>query len=216
MRRSSSRAAVRPDDKTSGADQPPNARRDSPQWSLESGCARRHLPASAPTDGPVATPTLVAHTGDLAAAGRRRRIHHITLLVTADHGNAERMLDRGDEAPHTRHTDSPVPRWLVGRDCALSATGAPGGLPNRHRTNRPTTSRASPHPDETCDDRFPVSAQAHAGTCGQTGRPPPLATPMHGDRDAKCVCAGQVRCCFALWSEHGPRYAVKHDPKTHT
>jgi hypothetical protein len=117
---------------------------------------------------------------------------------------------------HTRHTDSPVPRWLVGRDCALSATGAPGGLPNRHRTNRPTTSRASPHLDETCDDRFPVSAQAHAGTCGQTGRPPPLATPMHGDRDAKCVCAGQVRCCFALWSEHGPRYAVKHDPKTHT
>jgi hypothetical protein len=47
------------------------------------------------------------------------------------------------------------------------------------------------------------------GTCGQGGRPPPLATPMHGDRDAKCVCAGQVRCCFALWSEHGPRFAVQ-------
>ena len=77
------------------------------------------------------------------------------------------------------------------------------------------SSRASPHPDEACNDRLPVSAQAHAGTCGQGGRPPPLATPMHGDRDAKCICAGQVRC-LALWSEHSPRYAVRNDSKTHT
>ena len=58
-----------------------------------------------------------------------------------------------------------------------------------------TVLRASPHLDDACDERFPVSAQAPAGTCcGQPGRPPPLATPMHGDRDTKCVCAVQVRC----------------------
>ena len=30
------------------------------------------------------------------------------------------------------------------------------------------------------------------------GRPPPLATPMNGDRDATCVGAGQVRCRCAV------------------
>jgi hypothetical protein len=31
-----------------------------------------------------------------------------------------------------------------------------------------SSSRASPHPDEACDDRLPVAAQAHARTCGQS------------------------------------------------
>jgi hypothetical protein len=42
------------------------------------------------------------------------------------------------------------------------------------------------------------SGQAHARTRGQVGRPPPLATPMNGDHDAKCVYAGQVRCRCAV------------------
>jgi hypothetical protein len=52
-----------------------------------------------------------------------------------------------------------------------------------------------PQPDEACCGRV-AFAQAHAGTRGQSDRPPPLATPMHGDHDAKCICAGQVRCCL--------------------
>jgi hypothetical protein len=68
------------------------------------------------------------------------------------------------------------------------------------------TSGVSPQPDKACSGRLPASAQAHAGTCGQSGRPPPLATPMHGDR----VCTSGA-LSFALWSEHGPPYAVKDD-----
>jgi len=35
------------------------------------------------------------------------------LLITADHGNAERMMDYHNEAPHTQHTDSLVPFVFV-------------------------------------------------------------------------------------------------------
>ncbi|MDP6840750.1 MAG: 2,3-bisphosphoglycerate-independent phosphoglycerate mutase [Rhodospirillales bacterium] len=35
------------------------------------------------------------------------------MLVTADHGNAERMLDTDNDQPHTAHTLSPVPVMLV-------------------------------------------------------------------------------------------------------
>ena len=36
-----------------------------------------------------------------------------TLLVTADHGNAEQMWDDRAKAPHTAHTTNPVPIVLV-------------------------------------------------------------------------------------------------------
>src|SRR5205823_6363643 len=36
-----------------------------------------------------------------------------------------------------------------------------------------------PQPDEPCSGRLPVFEQAHAGTCGQCGRSPPLATPRY-------------------------------------
>jgi len=45
---------------------------------------------------------------------------------------------------------------------------------------------------------IPDFGQALAGTRGQVGRPPPLAAPMNSDLDAKCVCAGQVRCRCAV------------------
>jgi 2,3-bisphosphoglycerate-independent phosphoglycerate mutase len=31
------------------------------------------------------------------------------LLITADHGNAEQMIDKRTGEPHTAHTDNPVP-----------------------------------------------------------------------------------------------------------
>jgi 2,3-bisphosphoglycerate-independent phosphoglycerate mutase len=45
----------------------------------------------------------------LEAVGRRGGI----ALVTADHGNAEQMLD-GDGGPHTAHTLNPVPILAAG------------------------------------------------------------------------------------------------------
>ena len=69
-----------------------------------------------------ANPDMVGHTGDLAAAIKAceavdacagRLVQAIldkggVALVTADHGNAERMIDEESGGPHTYHTTSPV------------------------------------------------------------------------------------------------------------
>src|SRR6059036_832344 len=39
-----------------------------------------------------------------------------TLLVTADHGNCELMIDPSTDGPHTAHTTNPVPFLVVGDD----------------------------------------------------------------------------------------------------
>lgn len=39
-----------------------------------------------------------------------------TLLITADHGNSEQMIDYKTGEPHTAHTTNPVPLILVGMD----------------------------------------------------------------------------------------------------
>ena len=49
------------------------------------------------------------------------------LLVTADHGNAEKMRGADGTTPHTAHTDGPVPAVLVG---ASSMALGDGGLPD--------------------------------------------------------------------------------------
>ena len=47
---------------------------------------------------------------------------NLTMIVTADHGNAEKMFDEGTGQPHTAHTSNPVPlilasrRWRVVKD----------------------------------------------------------------------------------------------------
>ncbi len=43
-------------------------------------------------------------------------------LITADHGNADRMLDT-DGSPFTAHTTNPVPFCVVGYPCKLKKTG---------------------------------------------------------------------------------------------
>jgi len=71
---------------------------------------------------------MVGHTGSIPAAvkavetvdtglGRiAKAIEHMggALLVTADHGNAEMMVDPETGGPHTAHTLNPVPLILVG------------------------------------------------------------------------------------------------------
>ena len=43
-------------------------------------------------------------------------------LITADHGNADRMIDT-DGTPFTAHTTNPVPFIVCGKDCTLRSGG---------------------------------------------------------------------------------------------
>jgi 2,3-bisphosphoglycerate-independent phosphoglycerate mutase len=75
-----------------------------------------------------ANPDMVGHTGNLAAAiaaceavdrGLGRALAAVAaaggaMIVTADHGNCETMIDPETGAPHTAHTTNPVPVILVG------------------------------------------------------------------------------------------------------
>jgi 2,3-bisphosphoglycerate-independent phosphoglycerate mutase len=75
-----------------------------------------------------ANPDMVGHTGDLAAAiraceavdkGLGRVLAALkeaggAMIVTADHGNCETMIDPETGAPHTAHTTNLVPVALVG------------------------------------------------------------------------------------------------------
>lgn len=75
-----------------------------------------------------ANPDMVGHTGDLQAAidaceavdqGLARVVAAVTqaggaIVVTADHGNCETMINPETGGPHTAHTTNPVPVMLVG------------------------------------------------------------------------------------------------------
>ena len=81
---------------------------------------------------------MVGHTGSLTAAilaveavdksiGRvveaMRQIGG-EVIITADHGNAECMVDHIHHQPHTQHTTNPVPLIYVGRQAQLATNGA--------------------------------------------------------------------------------------------
>ena len=75
-----------------------------------------------------ANPDMVGHTGNLEAAIKAietidgcvaRVVEEVekqngVLMITADHGNAEQMIDYKTGEPHTAHTTNPVPLILVG------------------------------------------------------------------------------------------------------
>ena len=77
-----------------------------------------------------ANPDMVGHTGKLDKAieacqhvdtclgwiGRAIRSARGTILITADHGNAELMIDPKTGQPHTAHTTNPVPFHLIDED----------------------------------------------------------------------------------------------------
>ena len=77
-----------------------------------------------------ANPDMVGHTGNLDAAIKAieaidecvgRVVKEIeekngALIITADHGNAEQMIDYKTGEPHTAHTTNPVPLILVGME----------------------------------------------------------------------------------------------------
>ena len=81
---------------------------------------------------------MVGHTGNLKAAIRAvevldeciGRVVTATresggeVLITADHGNAETMLDPQSHQAHTAHTLNPVPLLYIGRKARIAEHGA--------------------------------------------------------------------------------------------
>ena len=75
-----------------------------------------------------ANPDMVGHTGSLEAAEKAlealdecvKKVYDTinkvggVLLITADHGNSEQMVDYTTGEPHTAHTTNPVPLAIVG------------------------------------------------------------------------------------------------------
>ena len=77
-----------------------------------------------------ANPDMVGHTGNLDAAVKAietidecvgkivKAVEDVkgVILITADHGNAEQMIDYKTGEPHTAHTANPVPLILIGME----------------------------------------------------------------------------------------------------
>jgi 2,3-bisphosphoglycerate-independent phosphoglycerate mutase len=84
-----------------------------------------------------ANPDMVGHTGSIPAAVKAVETvdsclgavveaverHGGVALVTADHGNAEQMLEEDGKSPHTAHTTNPVPLIVTSPEVALADSG---------------------------------------------------------------------------------------------
>jgi 2,3-bisphosphoglycerate-independent phosphoglycerate mutase len=88
---------------------------------------------------------MVGHTGSLEAAIKACEVMDAcvgrimdaclerggSLIITADHGNAEQMFDPETNAPHTAHTTYDVPLYVVGeafKGAALRSGGRLGDI----------------------------------------------------------------------------------------
>ena len=87
-----------------------------------------------------ANPDMVGHTGVIEAATKACHVvdecvgkiaaackkHDIIMLLTADHGNSEMMVDESTGKPHTAHTTNMVPFVLINapKDIELKPEGA--------------------------------------------------------------------------------------------
>ncbi len=86
-----------------------------------------------------ANPDMVGHTGVMEAAVKacetvdncvgkiveKAKKNDISVILTADHGNAECMEDKVTHAPYTAHTTNPVPLFVINAgDIKLKDTGA--------------------------------------------------------------------------------------------
>jgi 2,3-bisphosphoglycerate-independent phosphoglycerate mutase len=84
-----------------------------------------------------ANPDMVGHTGSIPATVKAVETVDACLgkvvaaveeqggvaLITADHGNAEQMLESDGKSPHTAHTTNPVPLIVTDPEVALRDTG---------------------------------------------------------------------------------------------
>jgi len=85
----------------------------------------------------LANPDMVGHTGSIPAAVKAvetadeclgRIVEAVARnggvsLITADHGNAEQMLEADGASPHTAHTTNPVPLIVTDPEVTLRDTG---------------------------------------------------------------------------------------------
>jgi 2,3-bisphosphoglycerate-independent phosphoglycerate mutase len=81
---------------------------------------------------------MVGHSGDMEAAVKAVEALDVCIgrvvkamqsiggevILTADHGNAEQMIDRETHQAHTAHTLNPVPFLYIGRKAQLADTGS--------------------------------------------------------------------------------------------
>jgi len=81
---------------------------------------------------------MVGHSGNMAAATKAIEALDICIgrvvkamqsiggevIITADHGNAEQMIDHVTQQAHTAHTLNPVPLLYIGRKASLADGGA--------------------------------------------------------------------------------------------
>jgi 2,3-bisphosphoglycerate-independent phosphoglycerate mutase len=85
----------------------------------------------------LANPDMVGHTGSIPATVKAVETADGCLgeiveavarkggvvLITADHGNAEQMLEPDGASPHTAHTTNPVPLIVTDPEVTLADTG---------------------------------------------------------------------------------------------
>ena len=88
-----------------------------------------------------ANPDMVGHTGDMSAAIKacetvdecsakiieKAKENNYTVLVIADHGNCETMMNP-DGSPHTAHTTNPVPIILIDKKIQSIKNGVLGDI----------------------------------------------------------------------------------------
>jgi 2,3-bisphosphoglycerate-independent phosphoglycerate mutase len=81
---------------------------------------------------------MVGHSGNMAAATKAIEALDVCIgrvvktmlsiggeiIITADHGNAEQMIDHVSHQAHTAHTLNPVPFLYIGRKAKLADNGA--------------------------------------------------------------------------------------------
>ncbi len=134
-----------------------------------------------------ANPDMVGHTGvipavvqavetaDLCLGRVVQRVSELggVCLITADHGNAEKMLEDDGTSPHTAHTTNPVPLIVT----------APGSQPEERRRDR----RPDPHgpgvprPGAASRDDGPLARKSYVRAKKTAAKPdilwPLVATP---------------------------------------
>ena len=88
--------------------------------------------------GNFASPDIIAHTGNFDAAIEAIKVvddqldkimkaalaHNAILIITADHGNIERMINPLTGKVETKHDTSPVPFYLIGQEFKRAKTPA--------------------------------------------------------------------------------------------
>jgi 2,3-bisphosphoglycerate-independent phosphoglycerate mutase len=73
-----------------------------------------------------AVETVDSCLGKLFSLWRKKSAGKLTLIITADHGNAEKMFDESSGQPHTAHTSNPVPLVVLSETWKLSENSKKG------------------------------------------------------------------------------------------